>query len=1044
MNHTISHGVFILIVLGGLLWCRLSITAPGDADGDGIDDAVDNCPTTANETQADSNEDGFGDACAPEGVTCDLVVGSTGVSHVATLGETVALASSGQTICVRAGTYSENSYLSFRVADLTIIGENKNTTILQGNGDWGIMHIGGENNTVAGFAIRGAAWGISGVHRSTIRDNIFSGNGTGLSISGSENVVVDNTFETNQHGIQVAATYDHIYHNNFIDNTVQAGGPIPDWSTWDNGEGEGNFWSDYRGSDINGDGIGDTDLPHLGLDSFPFMARDGWAGGELDSDWDGVVDSLDNCPSKANPNQFDSNEDGFGDACAPDAVFCDLVVGSTGVSHVATLGETVALTGVGQTICIRAGTYTESSVRFEIDNLTIIGEDKDSTVLQAGGGGWLLYIGGVSTTVAGFTFQGATAAISGVHLSTVRDNIFSTNSVGLSISGSDNVVNGNTFVSNQLGVEVAATNDHIFHNNFIDNIVQAGGAIPDWSTWDNGAGEGNYWSDYTGLDLDGDGIGDTNLPHLGLDSYPLMVPNAWLHDPPAIAEEQWVARYNGPGNGSDGAQALTVDGMGNVYVTGSSVGLGTETDFATIKYDTDGNQLWVARYDGPESYSDNPTAIAVDSAGHITVAGTTYGDEAGDACTTVRYDTNGNELWVAFYAELERCNVRDLSVDSAGNVYLTGNVTIKYDTNGNEVWSAVHAERYVALAVDSAGNVFVSGASPMGDTERDCITSKFDPDGEQLWTVRYNGPADSFDGASDLAVDSAGNVYVTGWGRFNPYDSDFITIKYDTQGNQQWVARYSGPDDYQNGAYTVALDDAGNIYVTGHGYESEDDILDLVTVKYDPQGVEQWVAVQEVGVANHENPNMVVDGQGNVYAISYYGELPETRDYLTVKYNTQGYQVWVATYDGPAGLEDEPVALGLDAEGNVYVSGHSPGNETGWDFATVKYATPSADLTPEEQVDAIIDHIDTSLADSSMIGTGPGKSAANKINALKNKIREAGEMIQAADLIGGCDQLAAARAKTDGVFPPPDFVEGPGAVALAELIQRLMNDLDCP
>jgi hypothetical protein len=83
----------------------------------------------------------------------------------------------------------------------------------------------------------------------------------------------------------------------------------------------------------------------------------------------------------------------------------------------------------------------------------------------------------------------------------------------------------------------------------------------------------------------------------------------------ASGAEQWVARYNGPGNLDDSASAIALDDSGNVYVTGYGAGSGTSLDYATIKYDTSGAEQWVARYNGPGNFNDDARAIAVDGSG---------------------------------------------------------------------------------------------------------------------------------------------------------------------------------------------------------------------------------------------------------------------------------------------------------------------------------------------------------------------------------------------------------------------------------------------
>jgi parallel beta-helix repeat protein len=85
-----------------------------------------------------------------------------------------------------------------------------------------------------------------------------------------------------------------------------------------------------------------------------------------------------------------------------------------------------------------------------------------------------------------------------------------------------NLVVGNTIANNFYGLVAAGGDNIIYHNNFVGNRYQA--FQFGVNTWNNAKGEGNYWSDYVGKDFDGDGVGDTLLPHLGVDRFPLIMP----------------------------------------------------------------------------------------------------------------------------------------------------------------------------------------------------------------------------------------------------------------------------------------------------------------------------------------------------------------------------------------------------------------------------------------------------------------------------------------------------------------------------------------
>ncbi|MDZ4383950.1 MAG: DUF6531 domain-containing protein, partial [Nitrospirota bacterium] len=136
-----------------------------------------------------------------------------------------------------------------------------------------------------------------------------------------------------------------------------------------------------------------------------------------------------------------------------------------------------------------------------------------------------------------------------------------------------------------------------------------------------------------------------------------------------------------------------------------------------------------------------------------------------------------------------------------------------------------------AISVDASGNVYVTGSSLGSGTYSDYATVKYDSNGNQMWVARYNGPGNNWDYAGAISVDATGNVYVTGWSPGSGTSSDYATVKYDSNGNQMWVARYNGPGNRDDYARAISIDVAGNVYVTGQIWDSGTD-YDYATVKY--------------------------------------------------------------------------------------------------------------------------------------------------------------------------------------------------------------------
>ena len=245
-----------------------------------------------------------------------------------TIHEGITAASAGDTVSVLSGTYNENVIIT---KDLTLTGENKDTTFIDGGGNGHVVNAHGTSDSeihayISRLTIRNAGGsgfdcvtfsyvttseiadnkilnsqegeGISLDHCDaiTVRNNLITNNdaaGISLTVS-NQNIIENNIIQNNQKGIHLASfsMNNQMTSNTIRDNSVygvyvfQSSSNLftqndlsgnsqnaQDSSTnsWSS-NGQGNYWRDYNKYDNNSDGIGDTPYPIPGgnnIDEYP-------------------------------------------------------------------------------------------------------------------------------------------------------------------------------------------------------------------------------------------------------------------------------------------------------------------------------------------------------------------------------------------------------------------------------------------------------------------------------------------------------------------------------------------------------------------------------------------------------------------------------------------------------------------------------------------------------------------------------------------------------------------------------------------------------
>ena len=302
------------------------------------------------------------------------------------------------------------------------------------------------------------------------------------------------------------------------------------------------------------------------------------------------------------------------------------------------------------------------------------------------------------------------------------------------------------------------------------------------------------------------------------------------------------------------------------------------------------------------------------------------------------------EYWIATITQSgQSFNTRALTVDSAGNVYVGGRcqgatnsneaAIVKLDSTAALQWSRTlgtnsGTDRFYGLACDSSDNVIAAGqydAYTQGGN--DGVVAKYNSSGTLQWQRTLGGSSSANDSFNDVAVDSSGNIYVTGKIALSNRNQ-YLIAKYNPSGTLQWQKRYGAGSSGQSGeAESVAVDSSGNVYSAGN---INSNYYNSTVVKLNSSGVLQWA--REQGDSNFNNGRVITDSSDNVYVAVRGGSYPGGLNVF--KYNSSGTLQWkkyLAT--GTSGAHD----IAVDASDNIYTLGWHSVDGSGTDNIITKW-----------------------------------------------------------------------------------------------------------
>jgi hypothetical protein len=272
---------------------------------------------------------------------------------------------------------------------------------------------------------------------------------------------------------------------------------------------------------------------------------------------------------------------------------------------------------------------------------------------------------------------------------------------------------------------------------------------------------------------------------------------------------------------------LAVTPEGDVYITYTAAQAASGSSSAVVlKYDTNGKELWSKTAAPVPNLVNSPTAVGLDSNENAYVLVNSSTASHTEESVIVKFDPAGDVL--ASFGQNVLGDIPVLHIDPQGNSYVSGSggtandvpIAAKFTSSGATAW--VHnlskalqpVELPVGITTDSAGQIFIAQTSPdaAGNNGFDIAVLSLDANGNERWLGLYAHPNRSGqDMAAAVAVNSAGDAYVTGYAVRPSGITDAATVKFESTGKLAWAELYAPSGDTGAGEAIAAA--GPNVFV---------------------------------------------------------------------------------------------------------------------------------------------------------------------------------------------------------------------------------------